>query len=264
MIRLISTIFICLLLDSSAVAQKKSDTEHDRLIGLIKSIRVETARLVSKSGLWQEKRRDLERVINYDSEGYLTKEIIYIDSPTITRITYRYDKDGNRSEDILVEGGPGPSSSSYKVYGTDKGGSKGDGDVRSVRMVRRVYKHDSNGNRVEETIYGNTSSATIRSGRAISGIYNHVYDGKDQRIETTFREAGLLKNRWVFSYDERGNVKEMSKYTDGGYLLLRESYEYELDIIGNWTKRITSKWKEKGSKSYFEPEEVTYRKIDYY
>jgi hypothetical protein len=265
--RLIPAIFLFLLLNHSAVAQKKSDTDHARLIGSVKSVRVVAAKLVEKSGRWKEKGRDLERVINYDPEGYMIKETIYVNSPTITRITYRYDGDGNRSEDVTIDGGPGRASS-YRGYsstrGSDSGGSRDDGDLRSIRMFRRIFKHDPNGNRVEEVIYGNTGSATIRSGRAISGIYNHIYDDKGQRIETTFSESGLIRNKWIYTYDEKGNVIEMSKYTEGGYLLLRESYKYEFDKIGNWTKRIISRWKQRGSKPYFEPEKVTYRTVDYY
>jgi YD repeat-containing protein len=255
----ITALLLALLLTDNVTAQKKTDIEHDRLIGSVKSMRIETAKLVTKSGIWVEKARSLQRVINYDPQGNMTKETIYIDRPTITLIRYRYDADGNRTEEILIEGPPGPA---YGSYGTDRGGSLGSGDGRSMRLVRRVFKHDSDGNRIEEVIYSNSYRRPIQSGRAMTGIYRHTYDSKGRRKETVYSAAGSLIRRWVYVLDENGNVGEMAVYSEGGHLLSRESYRYEYDGAGNWIKRTTSTWKKRGSHSYFEPEEVTYRTIE--
>lgn len=257
--KVVATLLLCLILPCSAVAQIKTDREQDRLIGPVKSVRVETARLVSKSERWIEKGRELERIINYDFQGNMAKQTIYRDRPTVTEIDYQYDKDGNRNENITSEGPPG-ASSSYRAYGsTDRGGATGDGDRRTFSLIRRVFKHDADGNRIEETMYGNRATR----GRAISGIFNHVYDQKQQRIETTHSAAGQVINRWAYTYDDKGNVLETAKYTRGDYLLIKESYLYEFDSTGNWIKQTSSKLQDR-KRSYFRPEEVTYRKISYY
>lgn len=257
-------VLLLLLLTGSVSAQKKSDLEHDRLIGPVKILRVETAKLVSKSGIWLEKGRNLQWVIHYDPKGNMTKEVIHLDSPRRTEINYHYDKDGNRSESINMEGSLRPLT--HRVYGVERRVNIGSGGGDQIRLVRRTFKHDADGRRVEEVIYGNNNdrSTTIYGGRAISGIYKFTYDPKGQMIEITYSEAGVVLNKWVNTYDDSGNVTEMAKYSEVGRLLLKESYKYEFDSTGNWIKRTTSKWKERGSKSYFEPEEVTYRAINYY
>ncbi len=92
----VATLLLYLSLTCSVVAQIKTDREHDRFIGPVKSVRVETARLVSKSERWIEKGRELERIISYDSQGNMAKQTIYTDRPTVTAINYKYDMDGNR------------------------------------------------------------------------------------------------------------------------------------------------------------------------
>lgn len=256
MIKLVATLLLNLVFTCPVVAQIKPDREIDRLIGPVKSVRVESAKLVSRSERWVEKRRELERTISYDSQGNMAKQTIYTDRPTVTTIGYRYDKSGNRSENITSEGPPG-ASSSYRAYGdSDRGGSTGDGDRRAISLARRVFKQDAAGNRIEETMYGR--------GSVISGVFYHEYDQKEQRIGTTLTSAGRVINKWVHTYDDKGNVVETAKYTEGGYLLRKEAYAYEFDSTGNWTKKTISKLTDRSNKPYFRPEEVSYRMISYY
>lgn len=241
---------------SSSTTPIKPDRDHDRLIGPVKSVRLEMAKLKHKS-TWGEKRRTLQRTISYDPQGNITRQTIYIDRPTLTDIRYSYEKDGNRGESIVRETPPGESVS-YRTYGTVGG------DGRSIRVVRRVFKHDASGNRIEETVYGSRGGAVSISGSPIAAIVHHAYDEKSQRRQTVHVVDGLAVERQVFSYDDRGNITDMAQYSGGGHLLRKESYTYEFDAIGNWIKRSTSEWKKRGTKSHFEPEEVTYRIIEYY
>ena len=98
-------------------------------------------------------------------------------------------------------------------------------------------------------------------GSIISGVFYHEYDQKEQRIETTLSSAGRVINKWVHTYDEKGNVVETAKYTEGGYLLRKEAYAYEFDSTGNWTKKTISKLTDRSNKPFFRPEEVSYRMI---
>nr|MBA3768735.1 energy transducer TonB [Acidobacteriota bacterium] len=68
----------------------------------------------------------------------------------------------------------------------------------------------------------------------------------------------------VYKYDERGNISEMTLHAPDGSLIGKETYTYEFDLVGNWTKMTTSVAVIEGGKVNFEPTEVTYRTITYY
>ena len=70
--------------------------------------------------------------------------------------------------------------------------------------------------------------------------------------------------REVYKYDEKGNISEMTLMGSDGSMVSKETYKYEYDSLGNWTKMTTSVAVVENSKIAFEPVEVTYRTISYY
>jgi TonB family protein len=92
------------------------------------------------------------------------------------------------------------------------------------------------------------------------------YDIKGNKLENAyFPIAGeTLTGREVYKYDERGNISEMTLHGPDGSLISKETYAYEYDFVGNWTKMTTSVAVIEGGKVNFEPTEVTYRTITYY
>lgn len=242
--------FTALLLTLQAVPCK-TEREHEKLIGTVKSVTIETAKLSRSSGKLKEGRRHQDRTVLYDRQGNKTKETIYTDSPTITFISYRYDAQCNRSDSVLVENETGSRI-------TRQGGRTGD-DI-STEVTAHVFACDGDGNRIEEKI--------TRIGRALIGgglvqINRHSYDAKRNRIATTSFSDGIVTYRWTFTNDESGNPVRLTKYTRDDYALVTESYVYEFDAVGNWIKRYSFKEKDP-TELEREPLQVTYRTIDYF
>jgi len=242
--------FTAILLTLQAVPCK-TEREHEKLIGTVKGLTIDTAKLTRNSGKLKEGRRDQDRTVVYDRQGNKTKETIYTDSPTITFISCRYDAQGNRTDSVVVDNETGSRI-------TRQGGRTG--DDRSTSVTAHIFACDADGSRIEEKV--------TRIGRALIGgglvqINRHSYDAKRNRISTTSLSDGIVTYRWTFTNDKSGNPVKMTKYTRDNYPLVTESYVYEFDAVGNWIKRYS--FKEKGSTELErEPLQVTYRKIDYF
>jgi hypothetical protein len=228
-------------------ALQKSEREHDFLIGPVSTITIETAKLSEKSSKVKEGRRRKERVITYDRTGNLIKEALYIDRPSTGQITYRYDADGNRTDSILIEDGRSDMRRGPGVYQDDE---------RATRVVWRIFKCDSGGNRLEEELFSQGD------GRRLVGVYEHTYDDEGNRQSTSYQSNGIAIYRQTFTYDDGRNATSMRKYSQDGSLVHEEKYTYELDSTGNWIKRISTRSLK--NKSKFEAREVTYRKIIYF
>lgn len=111
---------------------------------------------------------------------------------------------------------------------------------------------------------------TTKSGNTVEGqrtvLETASYDIKGNKLENAyFPVAGeTLTGREVYKYDERGNISEMTLHGPDGSLISKETYTYEFDFVGNWTKMTTSVAVIEGGKVNFEPTEVTYRTLTYY
>lgn len=109
----------------------------------------------------------------------------------------------------------------------------------------------------------------IKDGRPVEGVPQLVelttYGIKGNRIENTSYPIGAsLVGKEEYKYDKRGNITEMTLRDDSGAILSRESYSYEFDKFGNWTKMVTSLVVFENGELKREPTEVTYRTLTYY
>jgi hypothetical protein len=93
-----------------------------------------------------------------------------------------------------------------------------------------------------------------------------TYDMKGVKIDTAYflGAGGSLTGKEVYSYDDKGNIVEMTLSKEDGSVLSKEKYEYDFDAMGNWTKMTTSVAVIENGQMSFEPTEVTYRVIAYY
>jgi hypothetical protein len=66
------------------------------------------------------------------------------------------------------------------------------------------------------------------------------------------------------SYDDKGNISEMTLMGTDGSLISKETYNYDYDSLGNWVKMTSSVAVVENGRISFEPSEVTYRTIFYY
>lgn len=136
---------------------------------------------------------------------------------------------------------------------TDESDRARDGLIGPVRRVRTE-----------------TAKLAVKGGKIIEGprvlLETATYDIKGNKIDNAYYsvESSNLTGREVYKYDERGNITEMTLYSNDGTIVSREVYAYEFDPVGNWTKMTTSVAVIEGGKITYEPTEVTYRTITYF
>jgi hypothetical protein len=79
-----------------------------------------------------------------------------------------------------------------------------------------------------------------------------------------YREDGSVSQRYLSTLDDKGTEVEQTFFEPDGSIRTKESYKYEFDSKGNWTKRTTSKVVTKAGRQQLEPFSVHYRTIAYY
>lgn len=116
-----------------------------------------------------------------------------------------------------------------------------------------------------------TAKITAKNAKPVEGprvvLETATYDIKGNKIDNAYflaASGGTLTGKEVYKYDDKGNIVEMTLHNEDGSLLSKETYSYEFDAFGNWTKMITSVAVVEGGKMSFEPTEVTYRTISYF
>src|SRR5689334_16923900 len=103
------TVFCALALTLAAAGQVKSDKEHNGLLGNVKQIKTEVAKISGVSGNPSEGKRELKRTETYDKKGNLTERISVVSTaglPNVsvlggkatTRQVFVHDKNGARVE----------------------------------------------------------------------------------------------------------------------------------------------------------------------
>lgn len=127
-----------------------------------------------------------------------------------------------------------------------------DGLVGSVRRVRTE-----------------TARIELKDGTPVEGppqlVEITTYGIKGNRIEnTSYPIGGSLVGKEEYKYDKRGNITEMTLRDESGAILSRESYTYEFDKFGNWTRMVTNLVVFENGELKPEPVEVTYRTLTYY
>lgn len=93
-----------------------------------------------------------------------------------------------------------------------------------------------------------------------------TYDPQGKRIWNVYFpvNTGTFEGNQEFIYDAQGHVREMTLRDDAGHVISRESYTYDFDKFGNWTRMTSSLVVFDGNKLTYEPFETTYRAISYY
>ncbi len=244
--RILTAFFIiAFLVHSTFSQQRKSDKEHDQLLGYVKTVRIEKAKLSNKDGKLIEGRRTQDKSWTYDKKGNIVDEII-----GSSHRLYSYDSKGNRLEkrnpNIILGGNPEPTDFNNQVRADD-----------GSLLYKWIPKYDPSGNRIEESI--------SLGEREVLHKFVYTYNSHGQRIEVRYEDTkGSLIHRWVYNYDADGKIKEQLEYEGGNASISRRAYDYEFDSTGNWIKATTSKLVTKKGQSSVEPVEVVYRVITYY
>jgi tetratricopeptide (TPR) repeat protein len=114
-----------------------------------------------------------------------------------------------------------------------------------------------------------SAKVEMLDGRAIEGphqlleVTTYGFDGN--RLENiSYPSPESFIGKEEYKYNDRGNIIEMTLRNDRGDIVNRESYSYEFDRFGNWTKMLTSLVVFENGQLKREPVEVTYRTVTYY
>jgi tetratricopeptide (TPR) repeat protein len=109
----------------------------------------------------------------------------------------------------------------------------------------------------------------LKSGRVVESPRQLVevttYDVAGKRIENfTYPVASASVGKEEYEYDAKGNIVAMTMRAENGSILSKETYTYEFDRFGNWTKMVTNLVVFESGELKREPVEVTYRSLTYY
>jgi ketosteroid isomerase-like protein len=115
-----------------------------------------------------------------------------------------------------------------------------------------------------------TAKLFMRAGKLQEGprelLESTTYDQQGNRAESSyFLVSGNPRvGHEEYAYDNQGNISELTVRDDKDSILSRETYAYEYDALGNWTRMITSRIVYEGGKLVPQPTEATYRSITYF
>ena len=136
---------------------------------------------------------------------------------------------------------------------------------------------DENGNREQDKLNGpvrrvrvETAKITLKNGNWVEGpreaLGMATYDPTGRKIDSVAYplEGSNIPGKEQYLYDEKGNVVEMNLRSTDGSILSKETYKYEFDQLGNWTKMSSLVAVFENGKVSFEPIGITYRTISYY
>lgn len=168
----------------------------------------------------------------------------------------RFDRDGNRTEEIYYDQKGNPSFSCQFTY-DDKGnaikkmGGAGDeviyekwnytsleggktverkSEYKKSKNEKWVYLFDHNNNIISESYYDISGT--------ISYKWDFVYDDKQHVVEKKeYDSYGNVYQKWEYKYDEKGNNTEMRHYVSNN--LLDRIYDMKYDKKGNMKSKFT-------------------------
>lgn len=136
---------------------------------------------------------------------------------------------------------------------------------------------DENSNREQDKLNGpvrrvrvETAKITLKNGNWVEGprqaLGMATYDPTGRKIDSVAYplESSNIPGNEHYLYDEKGNVVEMILRSTNGSILSKETYKYEFDQLGNWTKMSSLVAVFQNGKVSFEPIGITYRTISYY
>jgi tetratricopeptide (TPR) repeat protein len=114
-----------------------------------------------------------------------------------------------------------------------------------------------------ETVKLETKSGIVTEGKR-ELLEVTTYNLRGERVENASYPIGGTPGKEEYKYDEKGNIVEMTLRSADGSIISKETYKYEIDDVGNWTKMTTSLIVFEDGQLRYEPVEATYRTITYY
>jgi hypothetical protein len=245
-------------MDRSVIA----DRDKDRLIGAVRT--VHTASASSGGGTGEEAGMPFQpaHTVIYNEAGNKTKEAFYTPDGRLSEVSFfKYDPVGKIIEQTRRKAAGGLLD--YTTYVYDEGGRETGRIYTSTRgLIKRLkadIRYAESGRKSEEIwrledgtlshryqyIYGPAGALARRilHKHSADGTVNEeghsVYDSAGNLVEYYNLDGGgrILDNRYVYTYDSRGNKTSHETYNPDGSLYSKAVYDYDFDQVGNWTRQ---------------------------
>ncbi len=247
--RLISTALVLnLFFLSSTYSQAKqaalnpNDLVIEGLYGRVKRIDEETASLTIRNGVSSENDRRPTRRAVFDKDGRITYEWARIEALTPFEHRYHYDKSGNQ----------------HRQTGRPDWFEKQPNAATSIQLSLKTYffRADANVLYVDEYRGDRIASDSLRQ------KYQYYFDKAGRlakRVTLDSKDREVFRTVYVYSTEQLPIETRLSMAENPVGQIFK--YEYAVDSVGNWVKRISEMTI---LKTGVNRREVTYRKISYY
>ncbi len=274
-----------------STASAKTSLDENILIGSVRTIVIEMGRT------WEMGDEIHQTVETYDPEGHKIESIhssykvggVLNDEKMGSKNTHSYDPT-TKTETITTFNSDGFVYGKRLVVYDDRGNIKKIKTYRAngKQRFKRELKYDEHGREIDSkyikgdgtllshmrTNYrineqGRVTSTAILKEPGLPVDSDHikyitVFDQQGKEIEMTVYKNGVFKTKIKMNYDKTGTISEDLHYDQEGTLQEKQTYIYEFDPVGNWIKKITTKWSNKDGKLTAEPPEIIKRTITYY
>lgn len=252
-----------------AAALNKTDKAREQLIGPVKKVHVEIAKVSRQDGKWLEEDPPMPWLATrYDKRGHRIEEIqIYTEQALDFSSVFKHNASG-----LLTEGMEYDASGKLAFTWTYTHDATS-GLIEEKRFTptgaffsRTTYHYDTAGNLMEENRFPPHSKNHFRwiykydaEGRPIEESHYMIRSGitPDQPVKS-------LNSRRVFIYDKKGALVEETQHDGQDKVIMKKHYKYQYDKIGNWITQTASQALANPDRLALIPTEVTHRKITYH
>jgi hypothetical protein len=231
-----------------AVERAGSDASDEGLRGRVRTVLTESQDL---SGTWSVQGRKRNSFDTYNEHGNKLRTELYDFKGNLYRISVYGFIDGGRVvafRTIEHEYDPPPVAITA---------APGNADKKFDRRYdhRFEFKYDDKKRLTERKSFQSNGDVWLR--------YVYKYNGS-QKEELVYTADGTLNQRYLYTLDDKGNEVELTIFERSGSIRVEESYTYEFDSKGNWTKRTTSRVVTKDGRQQLVPYNFHFRTITYY
>ena len=238
-------LFLFIGFSTMGLAAQPTDVSINGLTGKVKRFDERRSSIVEKNGAQKEEKSGLEKSLFFDEAGRLTLQSFSGLSTSETR--YLYAKDGVRK------------AITDRTEAFEKPGK-----VKIPGYSVSVFTFNAKDNSIlEETYRGKLQAGPVLETADRSHRYKFYFDSIDRLIKEEFLspEGSELTTEEYF-YSGASVAPTDVVVSSGGRALQFIKCTYDLDSVGNWTKRIEVRKPSDPRNPVIT--EVTYRKISYY
>jgi hypothetical protein len=244
-------------------AQTKTPRENERLIGPVRTMRIERQTVANAGGQAKAAERTFYMSETFDEKGNLTEQSHYDPEEKKEnkyRWSHNYDDKGRETETLFLDAEGRLTNTGVAVY-----------DKKGRRVENRQLNPDSSINHIQAFLYDDRGNMIRETFRKPDGTPFHSvtrsYDERGNVVEAIFLNGEVVDHRSVMTYDVHGDktswvvhkpdgasvlmfkktqvydatgrVTAATYYQSDNSVASKESVSYEDDSHGNWIQRTT-------------------------